>query len=1202
MRFITKIKDIFYYDIERKIQSVIKVSDDRYILQEINEYILTDMLESLIIDYFEAFTNSFQMKSDNVGVWISGDFGSGKSHFAKICGILLSNRNINDIEAIARFNGILAGTPKENEIKGYLHQIRNFSKNNIIMFQIGAEAGQVREDEMPIIFYKQFLISQGFSSDIFIAKLEKDLIQKGKFEEFKENIQKIQGQPWEEFRNMKLLIERSIGEALYEIFPGKFRSIDEAKREIEKIRELSNLTISDIAKELNEFLVKKSEEDSSKIHNIIFIVDEVGQFIGNSDKKLLDLQSMVEEFGKIADGRIWVVVTAQASLTEIISSVKKKEAEYKRLRARFDTRLHLTSENLEEVIEKRILKKKEQSKGELKEIYSKFKGKLTNLSIIEGTNRPLKKLNKVLFINYYPFLPYQIQITQSIFLALKPLNGKTHKFTAERSMIGVTHGVFNPKKTNIAGENIGRLVTMDEIYDQIEVDLPPNIKTEIGQLKGRLVESIEISKILKIIYLLSRLEWIPLTSENVTKMFSKYIDSDFNSLKLQIEAVLKELIDEKYIIEEDNNYKYITGLKKQFETRVGEVNVKTLEKRQTTVEFLNEIISPFNKLRHEAINEFYLTTYSDENLKSKKGEVSIHFFSPLSLELDDITTDKALQESYSKPYSICWLSSENQNFEKIIDKLIRIEKVVKERRLSNISLEEELILKEKRIIAQRLRNNIETQLKSSLRNGKIVHDGDLIDLTGDSSSDLNNIFSKNILEILFKIYTKYKIAAYKVDQTSIKKILNPRTKNLYEVEEELDLFDTDNNINLFNQIIDEILTYIKYQLEISNTLTGKEVIDHFQKIEYGWNPILVRFIISSLFRAGIISIEKDGKIYYDSKVKAVEGFFFDMNKFKKLLIRYEEEEVIELKDRRNCLQDLKIIFNIEPMDTINDLSINIAKSLKSFSQDYNIIKAHLKSSKIKIKEKLRRIPEYYEEVKIFVKPSKTVKYFLDTSEEIKENQDYYEIVKDFINKDKLILFDKILKISPKLEIRSVDIDSNLINEYETFHEEIDLINNNAETIEKWGDIIKSYNSLLYIYKDIYQELHGKRFEEYTKLIEEIKESEDLKDQVKPETFKSYNEQLCNIFKWDQKSYICENCKTEISKLDNHILAIDRERTKLIKQLSPKTTTGPNVIDFRIHSVIKKKTIKSNGDIENLIEKIRRKLEELLKKYDQIHLK
>ncbi|MBA7540427.1 hypothetical protein ES705_32724 [subsurface metagenome] len=327
-----------------------------------------------------------------------------------------------------------------------------------------------------------------------------------------------------------------------------------------------------------------------------------------------------------------------------------------------------------------------------------------------------------------------------------------------------------------------------------------------------------------------------------------------------------------------------------------------------------------------------------------------------------------------------------------------------------------------------------------------------------------------------------------------------------------------------------------------------------------------------------------------------------MNKFKKLLIKYEEEEVIELRDRRKCLQDLKIIFNIESMDTINDLSINIAKSLKSFNQDYNIIKAHLKSSKIKIKEKLSKIPEYYEEVKIFVKPSKNVRYFLDNSEEIKENKDYYEIVKDFINKDKLITFDKILKISPKLEIRSVDIDSNLTNEYKTFHEEIDLINNNAETIEKWGDIIKSYNSLIGIYKDIYHELHEKRFEEYTKLIEELKESEDLKDQIKPETFKSYNEQFCKKFKWDQESYICENCKTELSKLDNHILALDRERTKLIKQLSPKTPISPNVIDLRIQSIIKKKTIKSNDDIENLIEKIRSKLEELLKKYDQIHLK
>ena len=92
------IQDMFEKPISREIKGVIKVGqkDDENVYQELDEYVVTAELEKYMNRFFDAYNRSITGRTDNMGVWISGFFGSGKSHFLKILSYILSNREVEN--------------------------------------------------------------------------------------------------------------------------------------------------------------------------------------------------------------------------------------------------------------------------------------------------------------------------------------------------------------------------------------------------------------------------------------------------------------------------------------------------------------------------------------------------------------------------------------------------------------------------------------------------------------------------------------------------------------------------------------------------------------------------------------------------------------------------------------------------------------------------------------------------------------------------------------------------------------------------------------------------------------------------------------------------------------------------------------------------------------------------------------------------
>lgn len=95
-----KIQSMFKDDINRRIDGVVKVAqDDEAVVEtEVKEYVVTKELKKRFAEFFEVYANSFERPNADIGVWISGFFGSGKSHFLKMLAYLLENREINGVK------------------------------------------------------------------------------------------------------------------------------------------------------------------------------------------------------------------------------------------------------------------------------------------------------------------------------------------------------------------------------------------------------------------------------------------------------------------------------------------------------------------------------------------------------------------------------------------------------------------------------------------------------------------------------------------------------------------------------------------------------------------------------------------------------------------------------------------------------------------------------------------------------------------------------------------------------------------------------------------------------------------------------------------------------------------------------------------------------------------------------------------------
>lgn len=539
-----KIKDMFYKEISRDIKGVIKVgqSDDENIFQELDEYVVTSELEKYIERFFDAYIKGLNGRTDKMGVWISGFFGSGKSHFLKILSYILEDKVVKDKAGNKRnATSFFLDDAKisKDSLKKKIEMVSSNSKDtDVILFNIDSKSSadsKMNKDAIVEVFMKVFNEHMGYCGSIpFLAELERKIDSDGKFDDFKVKFEEINGSAWEEARGDFYFIQEEIIEALVSL---EIMSDREAHNWTEHAQSSYSLSIDKFAD-----YVRKYCESKGKNHHVLFLVDEIGQYIADDGKLMLNLQTVTEDLGTACGGHAWIIVTSQQDIDSITKTIGDN---FSKIQGRFDTRIPLSSANVDEVIRKRILYKSEQATSILENLYDNYESVIKNL-VTFSEETPFMALysDNSDFAEVYPFIPYQFNLLGNVLTAIRQhgASGK-HLAEGERSMLAL----FKEAAEKYEDEREGLLIPFNKFYGALENFVDHTHRIVIIQAtKNNRLKEFDI-ELLKVLFMTKYVENFPKNVENLTTLMISNINDDRIELRKKVEASLRLLCDEMLV-------------------------------------------------------------------------------------------------------------------------------------------------------------------------------------------------------------------------------------------------------------------------------------------------------------------------------------------------------------------------------------------------------------------------------------------------------------------------------------------------------------------------------------------------------------------------------------------------------------------------------------------------------------------------------
>src|ERR1700737_4950898 len=374
------IKNLFAGDINRTIEEVIKVDqrDEDILVDEMAEYVVTDSIRSRYIAIFDKYSTTPNRPHEGIGIWVSGFYGSGKSSFAKMLGLSIQNRILSGIPASERFAS-RAGDPKVTVL---LKTIVEKIPTHAVIFDVSTDRG-IRSGNQTLteIAYGLLLQSLGYAKDLDLSELEIDLEERGELLAFEEEYRRTFGKDWAAEKGKAAFALSEAGQIMHNLHPETYPTADSWWS---AAKGRSDITPGKLAKRADELMRRRRPRQA-----LMFVIDEVGQFVARDVQKMLDLQAIVQNLGVVGRGRFWLVVTSQERLGELVSGLDDKRVEHARLMDRFlsELQVHLEPSDISEVTSRRVLAKNAAAQSALGALFDEYRARITDHSRITADIR-----------------------------------------------------------------------------------------------------------------------------------------------------------------------------------------------------------------------------------------------------------------------------------------------------------------------------------------------------------------------------------------------------------------------------------------------------------------------------------------------------------------------------------------------------------------------------------------------------------------------------------------------------------------------------------------------------------------------------------------------------------------------------------------------------------------------------------------------
>ena len=994
------IKEMFEKEIDRDIQGVIIVgqSEAENVAQELDEYVVTKELQKHFADFFSAYKKGIVGTTPKMGVWISGFFGSGKSHFLKILSYLLANKFVGDKKAIEYFadDSLTEGKPKiVDRIVLADMKLAADTDTDVVLFNIDSKSdsnSKQNKDAIVNVFLKVFNEMQGFCGAMpFLADLERKLTEEGQYNEFKQKFEEVYGEAWEDSRQDFDFIQDDVVKVLTGM---DFMSEAAARNWCEKAAEPYQISIEDFAKRVKAYIDRKGNN-----HHVVFLVDEIGQYIGEDSKLMLNLQTVTEELGKECMGKAWVIVTSQQ---DIDSVTKVKGNDFSKIQGRFDTRLSLSSANVDEVIKKRILEKKETPAQTLRLLYGQKATIIKNLiTFNDGVEKKLYA-DENDFACVYPFVPYQFNLLASVLTSIRThgASGK-HLSEGERSMLAM----FKESAMEYKECEVGTIIPFHAFYDALENFLDHGHRGVIirayenDMINPEHKEKVFAVDVLKVLFMIKYVDKVVVANiDNITSLMVEGIDDDRISLKGKVEDALKVLMRQNLVQKNGDIYVFLTDEEQEINREIESQSVEMAEIINKVSEMIYEDIFTDKKYKYPAFNgrySFHFNQIVDDRpyKPTQNFDVGVRILTPAS---DYGTDETTLRMVSGQGREVLVVLPDDRAFMDEIQRYLKIEKYLRLNTSSALSKYESI--KEAKRLEMRERNaNAKLFLTESLKDAVIYVNGDRAQINvKEVSARINEALGRLVKTVYHKL--NYIDAAMGEDE--IRKLLKTSNQITLNLEG-----GTEPNIHA----LDDVLQYVAGNSRMHVKTSMKSIKDRFMKAPYGFVEDDVQWLVAKLFKRGELSFFVNGAsvTMMNKDVEEIINYITKKAFVEKLMM--EERVRVQDKDKKVVRDILKELFHTSSPSDDEDAAMNyfisfankLITELRVMKKDYDRVK--YPGLKV-IEEGIRimsDIVQIQSPVEFFQTVSKKQDDLLDFAED-------YEPIKAFFTGEQKGIFDKSL--------------------------------------------------------------------------------------------------------------------------------------------------------------------------------------------------
>ncbi len=1211
------IGDLLSRDLNQEIEEIIQVDqiNEQTVYSEITEYVATKNIKDHYMVLLDAIAEAPADPHEGIGIWISGFFGSGKSSFAKNLGYALSNPQILGHSYSQLFKDQL-----DNKRIGELIDFINIHiPLDVVMFDI-SKAKEVRtgDEKIAEVIYRRLLSYLGYAEDYDIAELEIELESEGRLKDFTDLSKEIAGKDWDIARKGAKKINYASA-ILSRIEPEVFPQADSWARSSEEKH--PTLTVELVVERAFELMSRRKPG-----RTLFFIIDEVGRYVANSVDRIEDLRAVVEQFGKISKNYvkakktiapIWVAVTSQEKLEEIVAGLDSKRVDLAKLQDRFKRRVDLAPADIKEVASRRVLAKKPEALPVLRDLYEQSHGQL-NLAIrLERTNSRNTEVGKDDFEQCYPYLPHFIDLSIYIMSGIRLQPGADrHLGGSNRTIIKQAHEMLVNERTDLKNKPIGTLVTLDKIFDLVEGNLSTEKRKDLFDIaessKGDMEWPVRVAKA---ICLLEFVRDLPRTENNISACLVDGVGRP--SPLADVKEALASLQEAKFIRNTEDGWKLQTAQEKGWETERRSLAPKVRDKKEIVKDALADIFSEpsLSSYRYQKLKTFKLgisyngekiadgqipfsivTSVDNSSFQEKKEEVctesrqgphynEVYFTFPLNPEIDEVVADIYSSSKMIEKYDA--LKSQNK-----------------------ITIEESTLLESEKKEKSGKNARLQGMLTDAIKSGASVFRANSRD-GSDLGKTVEGMVATLLDDVILYLYPRLPVWARSLDGHEAGKLLEAANLNglppiFYNGEQGLNLVKRDGQKYILNteaEIVREVLDYLikEHSYGSRDTRGGKALEAYFGGIGYGGDLDMLRLILAVLFRAGAIEVSQGGKRFDSYQDPASHDIFTNNRTFRSAV--FTPATIIDFKVLKSAVLNYEAITG----QTIDVDKNAISSALKQLADDelkgLIPVRSKVEANGLPgldhiraLEGTLKRIQKGMAEecVNILVGEGKTLKESLELIRKIGEGTSGEAI--GTIKNARLASKEMWPVIKERLEaddVRTKEVADGL-----------SLALASDELYERLSEIKAAAQEISGRYSEIYSRVHSTRRDAYSSAINEIKGLPDwpkIKEDMRASVLIDLSKKACGDLALPDKSLYCTSCNSSIPQMESDIQALPEIKVKVRERIADLTKEKEQPVERVKLSRIYKGNIDSEESVEKVVEALREHLMKLLLKNAKIIL-